>query len=83
MKARRKFTMMLPHTIDYLYEDLQGHVSSANYDAVKKMIGREKVRMSCFVNGERFESEELDHKPTTKKLREFMNTTMQMVTEAM
>lgn len=75
--------MMLPHTISYLYEDLQGHVSSANYDAVKKMIGREKVRMSCFVNGERFESEELDHKPTTKKLREFMNTTMQMVTEAM
>lgn len=81
--TKRKFVQILPHTIDYLYENLQGHVSSVNYDAVKKIIGQEKVWMSCYVNGERFESEELERKPTTKKIKEFMNSTMQMVTQAM
>lgn len=81
--TKRKFVQMRPHRIDYLYENLQGHVSSVNYDAVKKIIGQEKVWMSCYVNGYRFESEELERKPTTKKIKEFMNSTMQMVTQAM
>ena len=81
IRKNRKRTR--PRTIEFVYEDLQGHVSSVNYDAVKKIIGQEKVWMSCYVNGERFESEELDRKPTTKKIKEFMNSTMQMVTQAM
>lgn len=71
-----------PRTIEFVYEDLQGHVSSIKYEAVKKIIGTDRVWLSCFVDGERFESEELKRKPSGKKVNEFMLNTMEMVAQS-